>query len=54
MSEQMYIIVTLRKPIADREAGEIVYEAVKTKLADRPDIEINGHVTNHFIGVKPT
>jgi len=45
----MQVVVTLRKEVPDREAGEIIYELVKLKLADRPDIIVAGHVTNHFV-----
>lgn len=44
----MYLVITLRKEVEDREAGQTIYELVKIKLADRPDIEVHGHVTNHF------
>ncbi|MBA7588064.1 hypothetical protein ES708_30112 [subsurface metagenome] len=44
----MKLVITLRKDVADREAGEAIYELVKQKLEDRPDIEVHGHVTNHF------
>jgi len=48
MADKMYVVITLRKEVPDRETGRAVYDLVKTKLADRPDIEIHGHVTNHF------
>ena len=40
MAEQMYIVITIRKPVVDREAGEAVYEIVKTKLAAYTDLAI--------------
>jgi len=48
MADKMYIVITARKEVADIDAARIVYDAVKTKLADRPDIELTGHCTNHF------
>ncbi|MCK5607233.1 hypothetical protein KAR91_35445 [Candidatus Pacearchaeota archaeon] len=48
MADKMYLVVTARKEVPDREAGRIVYEHIKQKLADRPDIELSGHVTNHY------
>lgn len=45
----MQLIITLRKDVADRDEGEAIFELVKTKLEDRPDIRVTGHVTNHFI-----
>lgn len=44
----MDLIITLRKEVADRDEGEQIYQLVKQKLEDRPDIIITGHVTNHF------
>ena len=45
---QMYLVITIRKPIADAPEGDAIYELVKTKLENRPDLEIKGHVSNHF------
>lgn len=44
----MYLVVTIRKDVADRDEGEALYELVKQRLADRPNVKISGHVTNHF------
>lgn len=48
MADKMYLVITLRKEVPDREAGKAIYELVKQKMSDRPDVEIHGHVTNHF------
>jgi len=48
MPDKMYLVITLRKEVADREEGNTIFELVKTRLADRPDVEVKGHVTNHF------
>ncbi len=45
---QMYLVVTLRKKVPDRETGEAIYDLVKTRLEDQTEVEIRGHVTNHF------
>jgi len=45
----MQVVVTLRKEVPDRDAGEAIFELVKLKLVDRPDIIVTGHITNHFI-----
>ena len=45
----MRLIITLRKEVEDRDEGEFIYNLVKDRLNDRPDVEISGHVTNHFI-----
>lgn len=44
----MFIIITLRKEVPDAEAGRIIFDLVKAKLEDRPDVEVRGHVTNHY------
>jgi len=45
----MQLVITLRKEVEDREEGEALYELVKQRLEDRPDVEVRGHVTNHFL-----
>jgi len=44
----MHLIITLRKEVPDRETGHTIYELVKQRMADRPDVIVTGHVTNHF------
>lgn len=46
--DKMYLIISLRKEVPDREAGKAIYETVKQRMDDRPDVTITGHVTNHF------
>ena len=46
--DKMYVVITLRKEVPDRETGRAIYDLVKSRLEDRPDVEINGHVTNHY------
>jgi hypothetical protein len=48
MADQMYVIITLRKPVADAPEGRQLYDRVKEKLKDVPNIELSGLVTNHF------
>ncbi len=48
MANEMYLVITLRRMVEDRDQGEQIFELVKQKLADRPDIKVTGHVTNHF------
>jgi len=48
MADKMNVVITLRKEVPDRETGRAIYDLVKTKLADRPDIIVSGHITNHF------
>ncbi len=46
--DKMYLIITLRKEVPDRETGRTIYDLVKERMSDRPDVEIKGHVSNHF------
>lgn len=48
MADTMQIIITLRKEVPDQAAARAIYDLVKQKLQDRPDIELNGHCSNHF------
>ena len=48
MADKMFVIVTLRKEVPDREAARIIYDLVKTKMADMPDVAVTGHCSNHF------
>jgi len=48
MADKMYLVVTARKEVPDRDAGRKIYDLIKQKLAERPDITLTGHVTNHF------
>jgi len=48
MADKGYVIITARKEVADRDVARAVYDTVKQKLADRPDIELTGHFSNHF------
>lgn len=44
----MYLIVTARKEVVDRDQGELIFRMIEQRLADRPDLTLSGHVTNHF------
>lgn len=48
MADRMYLIITLRKEVADRDEGRLIYDLVKQKLEDRPDVQVSGQVSNHF------
>lgn len=49
MADKMIVTITLRKEVPDRDAGRAIYDLVKERLADRPDVEVKGLVSNHFI-----
>jgi len=44
----MDLIITLRKEVADEEQAEIIYDLVKTRLADYPDVIITGHTSKRL------
>jgi len=46
--DKMYLVITLRKEVPDREAAKTIYDLVKQRMQDRPDVTITGHVSNHF------
>lgn len=48
MPDKMYLVITLRKEVPDRAAARILFDIVKTRMADRPDVTLTGHCTNHF------
>ncbi len=45
---EMQLVITVRKMVADRDQGELIFRLVEQKLSDRPDLTLTGHVTNHF------
>lgn len=48
MADKMMLTITLRKEVTTRDVGKIIYDLVKVRMADRPDVEVRGHVANHF------
>jgi len=48
MPDKMYLVITLRREVPDRETGKQIFDLVKSRLEDRPDVMVTGHVTNHF------
>ena len=48
MADKMFVIITARKEVADATEARAIYDLVKQKLIDRPDIELTGHCANHF------
>lgn len=49
----MQLVITLRRNVADRDEGKEIFELVKTRLEDRPDVTVTGHITNHFVDEEP-
>lgn len=50
----MNLVITLRKEVPDRETGRAIFDLVKERLIDRPDVTVTGHVTNHYDLEDPT
>lgn len=48
MEDKMVLTITLRKEVPDREAGRAIFDLVRQRMEDRPDVKVTGHVTNHF------
>ncbi len=48
MADTMYVIITLRVEVPDRETGRSIFDLVRERLTDRPEVVIAGHITNHF------
>jgi len=48
MADTMQIIITLRKEVPDQAAARAIYDLIKQKMADRPDVKVTGHCSNHF------
>lgn len=44
----MQLVITLRKEVSDRDQGKEIFDMVKEKLKDHPDVIVKGHITNHF------
>lgn len=48
MEDKGYVVITLRKEVPDRDRAREIYDLIKVKMADRPDIKLTGHFSNHF------
>jgi len=48
MADQMFVVLTVRMPVQDKEAGKTVYELLKTKLEQWPTATLTGHCTEHI------
>jgi len=40
----MYLTIIIRRKISDEAQGEALFEAVKTKMIDNPDVTISGSI----------
>ncbi len=48
MTDKMYVTITLRKEVPDRDAARVIYDLVKARMADKPDVKVTGSANNHF------
>jgi len=48
MPDKMYLVITIRKEVATSEEGTSLFQNVKDRFADKPELAISGHITNHF------
>lgn len=44
----MKLTIVLRKEVPDLETAEQLYNLVKERLADHPEVEVKGTVSNHY------
>lgn len=40
--------ITIRKEVASYDEAEALWQALQTKLADRPDLKVTAHFSNPF------
>lgn len=48
MADKGYVIITARKEVPDATQARAIYDLIKQRLQDRPDVELSGHFSNHF------
>jgi len=46
--DTMKVIITLTKSVDDADEGKAIYELVKQKMQDKPEVAVHGHISNHF------
>lgn len=44
----MVLTITLRKDVVDAAEGQILFDIVKQRMNDHPEVNVKGHVSNHF------
>lgn len=47
----MRLVITLSKAVNDTEQGQELFDIVKERLADKPDIKIQGNISE---AIEPT
>lgn len=46
--DKFVLIITARREIESQEQGHTIFDIVKEKLLDHPEIILTGHISNHF------
>lgn len=49
----MMLTITLRKSVEDQLEADNLYELVKTRIEDHPEVSLTGHTSNHFAAYVP-
>lgn len=49
----MKLTITLRKDVQDQEHAQLIYDLVKGRIEDHPEISLTGHTSNHFAAYVP-
>lgn len=44
----MYLQITLTKEIDNTDQGQQLYNLVKQRLTDHPEVEVHGHMTENL------
>ncbi len=48
MADKMFLIVTLRREVPNKESAKAMVEIIKNKLTDYPTVTITSHITDHL------
>jgi len=48
MADKMFLIITLRREVPDKDVAKNLVDVVKAKLADHPEVKITSHTTEHL------
>ncbi len=48
MADKGYVIITARKEVPDRDQARVIYDLIKERLADHPEVILTGQFSNHF------
>ncbi len=46
--DEMFCLISIRKSVADAAEARRLFDLIKEKINDVPEIELQGHATTHF------